>query len=456
MNAAWPLLFAALAAAAVACSGAPAPPAAPAPAGDPRPVRGVVVVCIDALRWDRLGAAGDARGLTPNLDRIARESVVFTEATSPAPWTLPSQMSVFTGRWPTRHGVTNRLRGDEAAGTTTADLPADIPTFPELLAGRGWRLGGFTGGAGVAGVYGFSRGFEVWRDDVAFGGFEQRIPEAEAWLDAVGEDPFLLFLHGYDVHGAHALGAEVRERVRPAGVAWAGTPAAHEALREETLRQGEGAARSVGAALPRGTGAYLSALYDEKVRAADARLGGFLGRLREAGVLDRVALVVYADHGEELLDHGGIDHGLTLYQEQVHVPLMVRLPGGAGARRVDAPVSTIDLFPTLLELAGLPGAEAVDGRSLAPALRGEAPAGAPVFAETDYRMYARKRMWRVGADKLVLDLGTGRAELFDLAADPGEQRDLATVRSREAYELEQELRAHIGRLGADTNPFALP
>ncbi len=420
------------------------PPPAPAPPA----IEGVVVVCIDALRADRLTPAR-----MPRLRALAADAVWFTDATSPAPWTLPSQLSVFTGRPPSAHGVTNRLRAGASGELEQSRLPEDIPTYAEHLRGAGWRTAGFTGGAGVAGAYGFARGFDVWQDDVAFGGLDRRVPEALAWLDDRPDGPFLLFVHGYDVHGQFALDGASRDRLRPAGVSHDGTPAAHEALREDALQRGSSAMAGVGAALPPGTADYLAALYDAKVTAADAQVGALVDGLAARGLTDRVVVVVYADHGEELFDHGGLDHGLTLFQEQVHVPLLVRWPGGPRGQRVDAPVSTLDLFPTVLARVGVAPPAAAPGHDLLTTLPG------PVFAETDYRLLARRRMVRRGPHKLVLDLEAGTSALYDLAADPRERRDVAGTEPRVTYELEQLLRAHMAsqeRARPAANPFALP
>jgi arylsulfatase A-like enzyme len=167
------------------------------------------------------------------------------------------------------------------------------------------------------------------------------------------------------------------------------------------------------------------------------------------GLYERSIIVLFSDHGEEFMDHDGLDHGATLYQEQLHVAMMIRFPGYGRRQDIQTPVRTLDIFPTLFDALGLQGPATVDGKSLLPLLRGQKDAS-PVFAETDYRLFVHQRMIREGKYKLILDLLDGKRELYDLAADPTEQKNLSSTDPRRTYEMEQALRRWMDK--SRTNP----
>jgi arylsulfatase A-like enzyme len=253
------------------------------------------------------------------------------------------------------------------------------------------------------------------------------LPPAIAWLRAHASERFFLFLHGYDAHGQHPL-----DDVDPRAVApdyrgpLDGSVAEQARYREQMLAaiEAPGDAASLRGALTADDGRFLRTVYDRKIEAADRRVGRFLDALRELGLLDRTLVVLLSDHGEEFLEHGALDHGHTLHEEQLHVPLLMRFPRAAGRRDVQAPVRTIDVFPTVFDALGLRGPASVDGQSLMPLVRGQ-PLDLNLYAETDYRLFVHHRMVRHGRWKLVLDLSDGQMQLFDLEADPGELRDRA-------------------------------
>ena len=443
----------------------PAPPkveAPPAPKWSaPAPVVGqpnVILIIVASLRWDATGLSGASPSLTPNIDRFAQEATVFTEATAAASWTVPATMSIFTARWPSSHGMVNKLAqgtGDPADGPLVeASLSKDVPTWPESLMAAGYTAAAFTGGAGVSGRFGYNRGYSVYLDDHKFAGMDYSLPPALDWLDQHKAERFFLFVHGYDVHGQHPLvdqapraavpdyqgsldgGIEEQATLREKGLAAIvnpGDPAHLEGLSPEDTR-------------------FLRAVYDAKVKEADARVGKLLDHLRQTGLLDKSVVVLAADHGEEFMEHGYIDHGATVCQHQVHVPLAIRFPSSPVGQRVDTPVRTIDLFPTVLDYLGVAGPAGAQGKSLLPLLRGEG-GDYPIFSESDYRLFVHLRAYRKGDQKFVLDLEDSEKRLYDLKADPGETADQAAARAREAYELEQGLRTWMGEQKTDPATF---
>lgn len=410
----------------------------------------VIVVSMDALRMDHTGLGGHAGGLTPNLDRFGEEAVVFTQAVSAASWTLPSHMSMWTARWPSVHRVTNKLSllGQGQMADTT--LSPGIETLPNLLCQAGFVCAAFTGGAGVSGRFGFQRGFGTYVDDRAFAGLDYSAPLALDWLRQHKDERFFLFLHGYDSHGQHPLPESIIKGI-PYNGSLTGSIEEQARLREEGLAaiQAPGQDASLAGKVGPDDAAFLAAIYGKKVQQADERLGAFLDGVRQLGLLDNTLIVIVSDHGDEFLEHGGLDHGHTLYEEQLHTVFTMRVPGFARKQEVDGVVRTVDLFPTIFALLELPAPAGLDGQSLLPLLRGEEQ-GRVAFAETDYRLFVHRRSIRAGQYKLVLDLQDGDRRLYDLAADPGEIKDISGGEPRRTYELEQTLKRWMGDHG--TNP----
>jgi len=411
----------------------------------------VILISMDALRYDRTGFSGNADGLTPNLDQFAEESVVFHNAFSASSWTLPSHMSIWTARWPSIHRVTNKLTLLGADKMSETSLSAGIETYPNLMAQQGWTAAGFTGGAGVQGKYGFSRGFSEYLDDRPFAGMDYSSPAALDWLRTHKDSgPFFLFLHGYDAHGQYALPESQIQSITYDGEL-DGSVEEQAELREQGLAAIEkpGDDASLRGTLDDADALFLEAVYDRKVRDADQRLGAFLGELRRMGLLDRSIVVVVSDHGDEFMEHGHVDHGHSLYQEQLHTVMLMRLPGYTRRQDVKGVVRTVDLFPTLFDILGMPQATGVDGTSLLPLLQGQ-ETSRQAFAETDYRLFVHRRTIRQNQYKLVLDLQDGERRLYDLSDDPTEQRDISSEEPRRTYEMEQALRGWMGSHG--TNP----
>jgi choline-sulfatase len=412
----------------------------------------VILISMDALRYDRTGTGGNKEGLTPNLDSLAEESIVFHNAVSAAPWTLPSHMSVWTARWPSVHGITNKLKLLSEDKMVPTILSPGIETFPDILIREGWIAGGFTGGAGVQASFGFGRGFDHYLDDRYFGGLDHSIPDALQWLKAHQSERFFMFLHGYDAHGQYELSDASRATARGDYKGKLdGTIAENAKLREGALAaiKRPGDPPSLQSILDKDDAKYLLDVYDQKVKEADQRLGSFLSEVRSSGLLDRTIVIVMSDHGDEFMEHGALDHGATLYEEQLHVVMMMRIPGYARRHDVDAVVRTVDIFPTLFDMIGLAVPAGVDGTSLLPLLRGE-PQELTAYSESDYRLFVHLRSIRKGNEKLVLDLEDGKRELYDVSKDPGEREDQSSAEPRTTYELEQALRTSMDK--TRTNP----
>lgn len=445
-----------LLAAVVGCRRDPPPPTPPRPAAPALPLKypnsNLVFISFDALQAAHVGHLGYPRDVTPTLDALAADGFSFARAYSVSSWTVPASMTWFTGVYPSEHGVVNKYAEFTARTKRTANLKELAPhlsTLADVLRWNGYATVGFTGNAGVSGGFGFQQGFDVFdhRPGV-FAGFAQSVPNALSWLRANRDKRFFLFLHGYDAHGQNTPAGGFDYRFVPAGYdrRYTGAEVEQETLREEGIERGFLNLRDADVR-------FWRAVYDEKVQRADAKLGHFLAEFDQLGLTANTLFVITSDHGTELAEHRRLDHGFTLYDETVRVPMIIKPPATQAGRVVPDRVSSIDLMPTVLDLLDVRVPDGVRaqlrGESLTPALRGE-PASRDLFLETDYRQYTYKR-GIVSPDgwKLIHTLETGSRELYDTAADSGETTNLAAVHLARADDLERRLFAHYRRIGHD-------
>jgi arylsulfatase A-like enzyme len=401
-----------------------------------RDAANVVLVVVDTLRADRLGAWGAARDLAPRLDALTAQSVVFEEAWATSSWTLPSVTTMLTSN----HG------GQHRADLNTQRLGTGIDTLAEVFAGAGYRTAAFTGGGFVGPAFGLDRGFQLM--DARGGGVDAVVERARAFLDRAGEGPWFLLLHTYEVHAPYQPPPDVMDEIvaRYPGLLDERGPEPHWFYAE--AEEGDGLRPEVTR--------LLAELYDAEVRFTDEVLGAFLDGLSSRGLLADAVVGLTSDHGEEFGEHGLLGHGDTLYREQLHVPLSVRLPGAArGGERVAHPVSLLDLAPTLLDAAGLAArldATTFEGRSL---LGDDEPS--PIFAQRNSEevgmLEATRRdaaVWIRGAyyHRVPRTAGDG-PELYHLDTDPWQATNLApNADTAEATELERRLNAlseHFGQ-----------
>jgi arylsulfatase A-like enzyme len=397
----------------------------------------VVIFLIDALRADRLGTYGYTRRPTsPRIDALANEAAVFEQASSPAPWTLPSVVSLVTSTFPCEHGMLdNRQR---------------LSSTFDPLAARFQRLGyvtlGLYANALVGPTFGLDRGYTALHPTRAADG-----KQVGRLLDEHPNRPFFLYIHNIEPHTPfvhappHTDGfRDVSERAR-------------ELIQAKYLRYRQATRVDFAEKRPLGTTdnsrrqqrlmaaltkqlAEYNELYDAAVRMADDRVGSVIDELKERDLWEDTLFIVLADHGEELTEHGGWLHDQSVYEELVHVPLIVRFPHGqyAGSRLKPA-VSLVDVLPTLFDWLDAPElAQNARGRSLMPLLRGQQPTGDEELLVPAMRWNTKKyyRPWkesrgdvnvvvRRGQWKGIWNVEPKTLELYDLEHDPGEQRDLS-------------------------------
>ncbi len=424
-------------------------PLAPARVRGDRPgPRNLVVVAIDTLRYDRLGAAG----LTPALDRLARAGVAFTGVTAPAPWTLPSFTSSLTGVMPTLHGagMTGSLRNLDREAPRRFGGPC--PTLATHLAAAGYRTASFFSnpfvGFGLAETFQESRYHNLPARELVFLALE--------WIRRHGDRPLFCFIL---LNDPHEPTAPPRRTLAPrlAELAARGVQRPDRRTRRALERWGEaGSLGRLAPPLPPAAAAALAvkvALYDACVAAADAAVGEVAERLAAWGLDGSTVLASYSDHGEEFLDHletgrrwehdprglFGIGHGHSLFEELLHVPWVAAGPGLPAGVRVTGPASLCDVAPTLCDWIGAPplplpdaGVAGLVGRSLA-AAAGPEPERIVLSEDLAYGpdlIAVRRGPWK------LMTAREGRAlALFDLDADPGETRDRLGARPEIAAEL---------------------
>ncbi len=314
-----------------------------------------IVISLDTLRADHLGCYGYPLPTSPHLDALARTGILFERVYAQAPYTLPSHASLFTSLYPRQHGFLENVTP-----------PTNTPTLAGILSLAGYRTAGFTEGGFMSEYFGMGLGFDVF--DETGDGVESVFERGFDWMKSSGDVPFLLFLHTYEVHSPYDAEDEFRRAIAED---WESLP---ESVSSERLL----ALLNAGGEIRPQELREMIALYDAGIVKVDHWVGRLVERLAALELTDDTILVVTSDHGEEFGEHDGFFHGRTLYQDQLHVPLIVSLPRtreryrSFRARRVPAIVEHVDVLPTLLELAGVErDSLRMEGESLVPLLKGK-------------------------------------------------------------------------------------
>lgn len=402
------------------------PPTAPATVAE-RP--DVVVYLIDTLRADHLGCYGYGRGTTPAIDAFAAEALLFEQMVAQSSWTKASVASIFTGLWPRDH----------AANTRADKLGDAATTLAERLHESGYATAAFVTNPNVTESFGFDQGFEEFRYLGAISDAEMVRQEVMAWLDARRDArPLFLYVHTLDPHSPYLPPEEQRRRFAPevADVLATGGKAHLDDLQAGRVPVTETEL------------ARVRALYDAEIAFADWSFGRFLDDLRQRGRYEPALVALVSDHGEEFHEHGDFTHGRNLHVESLHVPLIVKPPGGGTPARVAAPVQHVDLLPTILTAAGLPVPAGLEGRDLLAVARG-AVGERRIFSYLHLDGPARASV-RAGLWKLLEQLDGEQLiwpRLYDLATDAGERVDLAEMRTVRTGFLAAALRRRLASTG---------
>ena len=433
-----------------------------------RTPRRIVLVSVDTLRADALSAyrPGGTGRRTPAIDALADDGLQFELAYSPAPWTLPSLVSILTGLAPAAH---------QAVGFESGLGPATT-TLAERLAARGYHTAAIVHNDLLSPKRGLSQGFAEYMDltEPWFGGsvgaaLLQRVLPATfpprswpstadhtntvlEWLDRNADRDFFLWIHYFDPHAPYAPPREYLAGAPPAGVS-------------PTFAEGfEGQKVSMeGVVVPDATERrWVRELYDAEARYVDASLGRLVAWLKQRALYDDTLLVLTSDHGEEFWEHGALGHGHSMYDEVLRVPLVVKLPGARQRGVLPGPVSTVAVTPTILDLAGVPYSDQdMSSPSLRPLFDGRTAAAAPIVS-TSQMLFDRRETVRFDRYRYIVSRVDGREELYDLDSDPVERQSVAPARPEEVRRGAELLQAHAAaaralakRLGIDGPAEAL-
>lgn len=415
-----------------------AAPASPSPRGDALrkalAEANVLLIVLDAARARELGCYGYGRPTTPEIDRLAREGVLFERAYTPAVYTLAAMSSVWTSEYPDRH---------HGAVSFSSRLPRGRLTLSEILTPRGILTAGFVANAVAGTMGGFDRGFaefhELYRKyGSGADAFQKALPD---WLHTNKDRRFFAYLHFREPHFPYDPEPPFDTRFGAAG------PIPKAARREMGWITETNQGRRPQTPDER---AHLVRLYDGNLAFADQEIGSLRRALESEGLLDRTVVIVMADHGEGLGEHGWIGHNVQLYEESIHIPLVVRFPAGKGpaGQRITALVDLLDLAPTIADVFGALGQGGSDrqfqGHSLLPVVEG-GPGKPAILSRTvwDRPRYAL----RDERFKYLYDTRSGEEQLFDVQADPGEARDIASADPLRAAYFRQALHQWILGLG---------
>ncbi len=413
--------------------------------------RRVVLISVDTLRADHVGCYGYGKNTTPNADALAADGALFTDVYASSPWTLPSHVSLLTSLSCFRHGV--NLESDH--------MEESRPTLADILRTEGFLCAAVTGGGFLSPVFGFSKGFDIykqaetslWTSDAA----GQVAAAALDWIEANKDRDFFLFVHTYQPHNPYIPPAPYDTKFQDAP-----TP-----LRMIDLGGHLGGPGGIFKPLPEAERRAIVGLYDGEVGYTDAALVGALtSKLKALGLYDDTMIVLTSDHGEEFYEHGSWEHGHALYDESLKVPLIVKLPGSKfRGKRIGSFVRLVDIMPTILEAYEI-GAEGLglDGRGLFGVLDGREKGDRAVLAHLAGGVLntavPAKTCLTDGRTKIILNRPYGPAaagfflfpppavpevEAYDLAADPGERADISARRAGDAARLVAVMRELEGK-----------
>lgn len=391
--------------------------------------KGILVLLVDCLRADHLAAYGSKLGATPNLDRLASEALVFDRASSVASWTRPSVPSLWTGLYPSEHGLTDLIQNGK--GTRGGVLSDDAVTIGEAMQAAGFRTAMVGNQFQLSPRFGMAQGFDLYQNNIksAHNIHENFL----GWLDEAPDRPFFAYLHYLEIHWPYWQKKSTRGRYGSDDLATRLDGSLEELRRALDAKEVQ---------LDDADRKELAARYAEALLALDGEIGVLLDELEKRGKLRDTLVVLLADHGEELGERGGIEHGHTLKEELLHVPYVWKLPEGwhaGGLRHRGELVETRTLAPTLMDLVGQPIPPAVSAPSLVPWLVGEGPGRPPytVLAAESNGMFSV----RDARFKLVAQPATKSFELFDLESDPQELREVSAEHPQELERLRGALRS---------------
>jgi arylsulfatase A-like enzyme/tetratricopeptide (TPR) repeat protein len=375
----------------------------------------LLLISIDTLRADHLGAYGYRPSVTPYLDEISRQSALFEDVITPVPLTLPAHTAMLTSEYPPVNGV--RDNGEA--------LRASVPTMAQQLYDHGFQTAAFVGSFILDRRFGLAKGFENYWGNFRIDRFPGQDPgsveirgdfvasAAEHWILTHSSPRFFVFVHFYDLHGPYLLPAEWRRK-------------------------------------------FPGRIYDGELAYVDNLIGRLWAMLETKGIARRTVLIITADHGEGLGDHGEWNHGYFLYRSTLHVPLLIRFPDGRCAgQRATPVVRLIDIAPTAFSTLGIPIPRSFEGRSLMGDLAGRPLAPLNAYAETlyPYRHFHTAPLFALTSARYEY-IQSPRSELYRLATDPREEHNLAPTSQALAESMQEELHGSVAAMGPAHSAFS--
>ncbi len=380
--------------------------------------RSVLVLMLDTLRADHLGTYGYQRDTSPVLDTFAKENVKFSYAVTAAPWTPPSVASMFTGVYPATHGWMPPNRRDEVK-QMAVKLDQNLTTLAETFKANGYSTAAVSPNPWITEEFGYQQGFDTFT-------FSARAPAEEivkigtAKIDQLAGEgkPFFVYLHFLDPHDPYTPPGEYK-------TAFTGEVPGRSYPPKELQRMN---------------------LYDGEIKYMDNQIGKLFAHLKDEGLYDDLTIIVVADHGEQFMEHGQHGHGHQLFNEEVHVPLLVKSPKIDAGRVIDVTASTVDIFPTALDAAGIASPQGLPGVSLMNDAALEARAGVFTEIEKDFR---QKAFTTPDGVKLIRQTNPNESDVvlgvFDFRKDPLEKSSIK----------DQEVVATLSNELSEANRYAL-
>jgi arylsulfatase A-like enzyme len=391
----------------------------------------VIMISLDTVRRDHLGCYGYGKEVSPTLDGLARDGILFEDGVANCGWTLPQHVTMLTGVYPITHGLVYLKR--------KGVIPRKFKTLAEILQAAGYTTLGFCNQNGYGGGwrYGFHRGMNSFTNVFHYNNMmEKVVPHAMEYMTLLREKPFFMYIHTNDTHEPFAAS-------EPYGSMW---------------------------------GSSYENRYEGEITYVDNYLGVILERLEELGLTDKTLVVATSDHGSEFKEHGFLEKKLNLYEEILQVPMLMRLPGVLPAGlRVAGQAQTVDLMTTILDICGFNAPEGIDGRSMLGRIRGDEQGPDVVYSHTLHETAYWYEHWSARSDNykfirtqplkkpktrknLVADrfarleeVATRKRgswiELYDLKEDPAELENLASGRPKVVGEMERGIRKWVRSCG---------
>ncbi len=404
-----------------------------------RPNYNVILISLDTLRADHLSAYGYPKKTSPNIDRWAKKSLLFKNSFSNASWTLPSHMSLMTSLYPTIHGVDDKSK----------KLSDSTRTLAEVLKENGYKTAAFTGGTNVSKVYGIDQGFDLFKEEydssIETPGQGWRlshiVKSLSFWLNANADEKFFLFLHCWDPHEPFIKHKYLSEFESSYSGQLNILDTHSDFIKSQAYKDHEGffninlfyneVINTASISLTEEDKEHMVALYDNEIRFVDQYFGKLIAHLEHLDLMDKTIIILWSDHGEELFERGKIMHGnAMLYDEQIHVPTIVYIPGYRGPKVNSNLVQSIDIAPTILEILDIEPESSF--------------MGIPLFSNKNDFIIAQHRikwnMLRTQEFKLMtIDENEKNIRLYDLKEDPDETVNVFN----EKPEVAEQLKTHM-------------